>query len=188
VAVLDLGLARRKTPDVKRYYPTNVLVTGWDIIFFWVARMMMMGMHFHAEGAAWPLRLVKSSRFRDGLYPPPGRDEKGREDVEVERQRHRPPWQCVIDDYGGRRPSHFALARGAAHTTTISSSPPATRRNQSQFRDQAVERLPLAEMNDCALPAGFDPARVRETINLWIAHETSSVILEVYGGNRSLSV
>ncbi|MCX7318169.1 MAG: valine--tRNA ligase, partial [Hyphomicrobiales bacterium] len=32
--------------DVNRYYPTNVLVTGFDIIFFWVARMMMMGMHF----------------------------------------------------------------------------------------------------------------------------------------------
>jgi valyl-tRNA synthetase len=35
-----------KTQDLKKYYPTNVLVTGFDIIFFWVARMMMMGMHF----------------------------------------------------------------------------------------------------------------------------------------------
>ena len=35
-----------KTPDLKKYYPTNVLVTGFDIIFFWVARMMMMGIHF----------------------------------------------------------------------------------------------------------------------------------------------
>ena len=34
------------TKDIKKYYPTNVLVTGFDIIFFWVARMMMMGMHF----------------------------------------------------------------------------------------------------------------------------------------------
>ena len=34
------------TEDLKKYYPTNVLVTGFDIIFFWVARMMMMGMHF----------------------------------------------------------------------------------------------------------------------------------------------
>ena len=34
------------TKDLKKYYPTNVLVTGFDIIFFWVARMMMMGMHF----------------------------------------------------------------------------------------------------------------------------------------------
>jgi valyl-tRNA synthetase len=35
-----------KTPELKRYYPTDVLVTGFDIIFFWVARMMMMGLHF----------------------------------------------------------------------------------------------------------------------------------------------
>jgi valyl-tRNA synthetase len=34
---------------VKRYYPTDVLVTGFDIIFFWVARMMMMGLHFMKE-------------------------------------------------------------------------------------------------------------------------------------------
>ncbi len=38
-----------ETPEVKRYYPTNVLVTGFDIIFFWVARMMMMGLHFLGE-------------------------------------------------------------------------------------------------------------------------------------------
>src|SRR5690606_27313613 len=35
-----------ETPELKRYYPTDVLVTGFDIIFFWVARMMMMGLHF----------------------------------------------------------------------------------------------------------------------------------------------
>src|ERR1041385_3431883 len=33
-------------PELKRYYPTSVLITGFDIIFFWVARMMMMGLHF----------------------------------------------------------------------------------------------------------------------------------------------
>jgi len=35
-----------KTPLLKAYYPTSVLVTGFDILFFWVARMMMMGLHF----------------------------------------------------------------------------------------------------------------------------------------------
>ncbi|MGH7056322.1 MAG: valine--tRNA ligase [Acetobacteraceae bacterium] len=37
------------TPELERYYPTDVLVTGFDIIFFWVARMMMMGSHFMRE-------------------------------------------------------------------------------------------------------------------------------------------
>jgi len=35
-----------KTPELARYYPTSVLITAFDIIFFWVARMMMMGLHF----------------------------------------------------------------------------------------------------------------------------------------------
>jgi valyl-tRNA synthetase len=35
-----------ETPELKSYYPSSVLVTGFDILFFWVARMMMMGLHF----------------------------------------------------------------------------------------------------------------------------------------------
>ena len=38
-----------ETPELKRYYPTSVLVTGFDIIFFWIARMMMLGLHFMKE-------------------------------------------------------------------------------------------------------------------------------------------
>ena len=62
-----------QTPEVKRYYPTNVLVTGWDIIFFWVARMMMMGLHFMKEipfHALWRSAVtarVVYGRIRDWL-------------------------------------------------------------------------------------------------------------------------
>ena len=67
-----------ETPSSKRYYPTDVLVTGFDIIFFWVARMMMMGLHF--------MRRCRSATvYIHALV----RDEKGAEDVEVEGQRHR---------------------------------------------------------------------------------------------------
>jgi valyl-tRNA synthetase len=38
-----------KTPLLKTFYPTSVLITGFDILFFWVARMMMMGIHFMDE-------------------------------------------------------------------------------------------------------------------------------------------
>ena len=38
-----------RTPELARFYPTSVLVTGFDIIFFWVARMMMMGLKFMGE-------------------------------------------------------------------------------------------------------------------------------------------
>lgn len=38
-----------ETEDLRRYYPTTLLITGFDILFFWVARMMMMGVHFMGE-------------------------------------------------------------------------------------------------------------------------------------------
>ena len=68
------------TTDVERYYPTDVLVTGFDIIFFWVARMMMMGLHF-----------MKEVPFSDVYIHAPRPRREGRQDVEVERQRHRSP-------------------------------------------------------------------------------------------------
>ena len=37
------------TPELQTFYPTSCLVTGFDILFFWVARMMMMGIHFVGE-------------------------------------------------------------------------------------------------------------------------------------------
>ena len=49
VAVLDARLARRRRRSSTRFYPTDVLVTGFDIIFFWVARMIMLGLKFMGD-------------------------------------------------------------------------------------------------------------------------------------------
>ncbi len=38
-----------RTPDFQKYYPTNLMITGYDILFFWVARMIMMGLHFTGQ-------------------------------------------------------------------------------------------------------------------------------------------
>ena len=57
VAVLDAGLAGRAPPTCARFYPTSVLVTGYDILFFWVARMMMFGL-YAMDGACQPFDVV----------------------------------------------------------------------------------------------------------------------------------
>ena len=49
MAVLDPGLAGQDAASSAKFYPTSVLVTGFDIIFFWVARMMMMGLRFMGD-------------------------------------------------------------------------------------------------------------------------------------------
>ena len=67
------------TDDLARFYPTSTLVTGFDIIFFWVARMMMMGLHFTGEV---PFRRVVINALI--------RDAEGAEDVEDQGQCGRP--------------------------------------------------------------------------------------------------
>ena len=57
MAVLHAGLARRRPPDLAKFYPTSVLVTGYDILFFWVARMMMFGL-YAMDGAAQPFDVI----------------------------------------------------------------------------------------------------------------------------------
>ena len=118
VAVLDPRLAGRDA-GTERYYPTDVLVTGFDIIFFWVARMMMMGLHFQKRDPV-PRR----------LYPRPRARREGREDVEVEGQRHRPdrPHRPLRrrrvalhpGRHGGAGPRHQALAKRGSKATAIS--------------------------------------------------------------------
>ena len=116
------------TPEVKRYYPTDVLVTGFDIIFFWVARMMMMGLHFMKEA---PFSTVYIHRLV--------RDEKGAKMSKSKGNVIDP--LGVIDDYGADASALCAGARrgtGSRHQAVA-----ATGRDQPQFRDQAVERVPL---------------------------------------------
>jgi valyl-tRNA synthetase len=153
-----------ETAEVKRYYPTNVLVTGWDIIFFWVARMMMMGLHFMKEA---PFSTVYIHRLV--------RDEKGAKMSKSKGNVIDP--LGVIDEYGADA-LRFALARGAAHNHDIKLSPQLVETNRN-FATKLWNACRFAEMNGCAQPAGFDPAVSTETLNRWIAHETSRAIREV---------
>jgi valyl-tRNA synthetase len=152
------------TPEVERYYPTNVLVTGWDIIFFWVARMMMMGLHFKKEA---PFSTVYIHRLV--------RDEKGAKMSKSKGNVIDP--LGVIDDFGADA-LRFALARGAAHSHDIKLSPQLVETNRN-FATKLWNACRFAEMNACEKPADFDPAKTKEVLNRWIAHETSRATREV---------
>jgi valyl-tRNA synthetase len=147
-----------ETAEVKRYYPTNVLVTGFDIIFFWVARMMMMGLHFMKEvpfGDIYIHRLVrdekgaKMSKSKGNVVDPLG----------------------IIDDYGADA-LRFTLARGAALGHDIRLSPQSVESNRN-FATKLWNAARFVEFNGAARVAGFDPKSAKETLNRWIAHETA---------------
>jgi valyl-tRNA synthetase len=150
--------------DVNRYYPTDVLVTGWDIIFFWVARMMMMGLHFMKDA---PFSTVYIHRLV--------RDEKGAKMSKSKGNVIDP--LGVIDEYGADA-LRFALARGAAHSHDIKLSPQLVETNRN-FATKLWNACRFAEMNGCVLPAGFDATQANETLNRWIAHETARATREV---------
>jgi valyl-tRNA synthetase len=150
--------------DVKRYYPTDVLVTGFDIIFFWVARMMMMGLHFMKEA---PFSTVCIHRLV--------RDEKGAKMSKSKGNVIDP--LGVIDDFGADA-LRFALARGAAQGHDIKLSPHHVETNRN-FATKLWNACRFAEMNGCVLPPEFDSTKAKETLNRWIAHETARATREV---------
>jgi len=152
------------TPEVKRYYPTDVLVTGFDIIFFWVARMMMMGLHFMKE-------VPFSTVYIHALV----RDEKGAKMSKSKGNVIDP--LHLIDEYGADA-LRFTLAAMAAQGRDIKL---ATSRVEGyrNFATKLWNACRFAEMNDCAVPEGFEPAKATQTLNRWIAHETAHTTREV---------
>jgi valyl-tRNA synthetase len=150
--------------DVKRYYPTNVLVTGFDIIFFWVARMMMMGLHF-----------MKDVPFPTVYIHALVRDEKGAKMSKSKGNVIDP--LHLIDDYGADA-LRFTLAAMAAQGRDIKLS---TQRVEGyrNFATKLWNASRFAEMNGCVLVPGFDPEQAKETLNRWIAHETTQATREV---------
>jgi valyl-tRNA synthetase len=155
---------------VKRYYPTNALVTGFDIIFFWVARMMMMGLHFQKEVPfrdVYIHRLVrdasgaKMSKSKGNVVDPLG----------------------VIDDFGADA-LRFTLMRAVAPGHDIRLGPQDVENNRN-FATKLWNAARFAEMNGCATVAGFNPKSAKETLNRWIAHETAKAAAEITGAIES---
>jgi valyl-tRNA synthetase len=143
----------QETPELERYYPTNALVTGFDIIFFWVARMMMMGLHFMDEV---PFHTV----YIHALV----RDERGAK-MSKSKGNVIDPLE-LMDEYGADA-LRFTLAAMAAQGRDIKLSKQRVE-GYRNFATKLWNACRFAEMNDCATVPGFDPASVRDTLNQWI--------------------
>ncbi|MDE2029967.1 MAG: valine--tRNA ligase [Alphaproteobacteria bacterium] len=149
-----------KTPELARYYPTDVLMTGFDIIFFWVARMMMMGLHFVGDV---PFRKV----FISALV----RDEKGQK-MSKTRGNVIDPLD-VIEKYGCDA-LRFTLANLSTPGRDIKLSASRIEGNRN-FVTKLWNAARFCQMNGCEWIEGFDPYKVMgdpnaQTTNKWIIH------------------
>ena len=144
-----------KTEDLERFYPTSDLVTAADIIFFWVARMMMMGLHFMDEV---PFKRV----IINGLV----RDEKGQK---MSKSKGNVIDPLTIIDELGADPLRFTMAiLSGTRDIKLSRQRIEGYRN---FGTKLWNAARFAQMNEARRVEGFDPAGVDQTINRWIRGE-----------------
>jgi valyl-tRNA synthetase len=153
-----------QTAELKRFYPTSALVTGFDIIFFWVARMMMMGLHF-----------MKEIPFHDVYIHALVRDASGAK-MSKSKGNVIDPLE-LIDEYGADA-LRFTLAAMAAQGRDIKLS---TQRVEGyrNFVTKLWNAARFVEFNGAVRLASFDPKSAKETLNRWIAHETQKAALDV---------
>ncbi|EFH10608.1 valine--tRNA ligase [Teichococcus cervicalis] len=152
-----------KTAELEKYYPGDVLVTGWDIIFFWVARMMMMGIHFMGDV---PFKTV----YIHGLV----RDEKGQK-MSKSKGNVIDPLE-LVDSFGADA-LRFAIASLATPGRDVKLG----RKRVEDFRSFGTKIWNAArfcEMNGIGPDAGFDPAKVRTPLARWILDASNTAIAE----------
>jgi len=142
-----------QTPELARYYPTDVLVTGFDIIFFWVARMIMMGLEFMGDV---PFRTI----YIHALV----RDEKGQKMSKSKGNIIDP--LVLIDKYGCDA-LRFTLAALAAQGRDVKLAESRVE-GYRNFATKLWNAARFCQMNECFPVAGFDPFTVKETVNRWI--------------------
>jgi valyl-tRNA synthetase len=155
-----------ETRELQRYYPGDVLVTAFDIIFFWVARMMMMGLRFMGEV---PFHTV----YIHALV----RDAHGQK-MSKSRGNIIDPLQ-LIDRYGCDA-LRFTLAALAAPGRDVRLSE-ARVEGYRNFATKLWNAARYAEINGCAPVAGFDPRGCRLTANRWIAGAAAECAAAVAG-------
>ncbi|MFA7415281.1 MAG: valine--tRNA ligase [Rhizobium sp.] len=151
-----------ETPELAKYYPTDVLVTGFDIIFFWVARMMMMGMHFMKDEDGTPVE-----PFHTVYVHALVRDKNGQKMSKSKGNVIDP--LVLIDEYGADA-LRFTLAIMAAQGRDVKLDP-ARIAGYRNFGTKLWNATRFAEMNGAASDPHFLPETTTLTINRWILTE-----------------
>lgn len=147
-----------QTPELARFYPTTTLVTSFDIIFFWVARMLMLGTHF--TGKAPFANVVIHARVVD---------EKGKKMSKSKGNIIDP--LILIDQFGADALRFtMAIAAGPGRDIRMSDKRVEGYRN---FRTKLWNAARFCQMNECFSWEAFDPAKVKGVANRWIVSETA---------------
>src|SRR5579859_4383752 len=153
-----------KTADLTRFYPTHTLVTGFDIIFYWVARMMMMGLHFTGQV---PFKRV----FFNALI----RDAEG---AKMSKSKGNVMDPLELVDVYGADALRFTLTAmsGQGRDIRLSKQRIEGYRN---FGTKLWNAARFCQMNGCVAVEGFDPATVTLVVNRWVRGETLKAVREV---------
>lgn len=142
--------------ELKRYYPTDVLVTGFDIIFFWVSRMIMFSLH-----------LLDQIPFKTIYINPLVRDAHGQK-MSKSKGNVIDPLE-LMDQYGTDA-LRFTLTLLAIPGRDIRISA-ALVENSRNFMTKIWNAAKFLEMNECACDKGFDLGTVQHPLNVWIVHK-----------------
>ncbi|TIR14926.1 MAG: valine--tRNA ligase, partial [Mesorhizobium sp.] len=159
-----------QTPELKTYYQTDVLVTGFDIIFFWVARMMMMGLHFMDEEPFHTVYVHALVRDKNGQKMSKS---KGNVIDPLE----------LIDEYGADA-LRFTLTVMAAQGRDVKLDP-ARIAGYRNFGTKLWNATRFAEMNDVARNDEFWLNDAKLAVNRWILTELTRAAREITEGITS---
>lgn len=159
-----------ETPELKTYYQTDVLVTGFDIIFFWVARMMMMGLHFMDEEPFHTVYVHALVRDKNGAKMSKS---KGNVIDPLE----------LIDEYGADA-LRFTLTIMAAQGRDVKLDP-ARIAGYRNFGTKLWNATRFAEMNGVARNDEFWLNDAKLTVNRWILTELTRAAKDITDGIAS---
>ena len=152
------------TEHLQTFYPTSVLVTGFDIIFFWVARMMMMSMY-----------MMKKVPFRKAYIHGLVRDEKGQK-MSKSKGNTVDPME-TIEKYGADALRFFMAAMETqGRDVNMSEARIAGYRN---FATKLWNAARFGEMNNCTLHPEFNPQDIKLSVNKWIMAKADIATKEV---------